>query len=72
MSASSWLTIVGLGEDGLEGLSLTARARIAQARLIVGGARHLKLIGATPAEQLPWPSPLQEAFPRILSARGAP
>jgi precorrin-6Y C5,15-methyltransferase (decarboxylating) len=72
MSASPWLTIVGLGEDGLEGLSLTARARIAQARLIFGGARHLKLIGATQAEQVPWPSPLQEAFPKILGARGAP
>jgi precorrin-6Y C5,15-methyltransferase (decarboxylating) len=72
MSASPWLTIVGLGEDGLEGLSLTARARIAQARLIVGGARHLKLIGATRAEQFSWPSPLQEAFPKILGARGAP
>ncbi|MBB4196868.1 cobalamin biosynthesis bifunctional protein CbiET [Rhodoblastus sphagnicola] len=71
MSASPWLTIVGLGEDGLEGLSLAARARIAQARLVVGGARHLNLIGATRAERLAWPSPLQEAFPKILSMRGA-
>jgi len=70
MSASPWLTIVGLGEDGLEGLSLTARARIAQARLVVGGARHLQLIGATQGEQLAWPSPLQEAFPKILAQRG--
>jgi precorrin-6Y C5,15-methyltransferase (decarboxylating) len=72
MSASPWLTIVGLGEDGLENLSLTARQRIAQARLVVGGARHLKLIGETQGEQLAWPSPLQEAFPKILARRGEP
>ena len=72
MSASPWLTIVGLGEDGLEGLSLVARERIAQARLVVGGARHLNLIGETSCERLVWPSPLQAAFPMLLARRGEP
>ncbi|MCW2274624.1 precorrin-6y C5,15-methyltransferase (decarboxylating) subunit CbiE [Rhodoblastus acidophilus] len=70
--SAPWLTIVGLGEDGLQGLSLAARERIAQARLVVGGARHLQLIGETAGERLAWPSPLQEAFPRILARRGEP
>jgi len=65
-----WLTILGLGEDGE--LSLAGRERVAQARLVVGGGRHLRLIGATAGEQLAWPSPLQEAFPQILARRGEP
>jgi len=70
--SAPWLTILGLGEDGLDGLSLAARQRIAQARLVVGGTRHLNLIGETAAERLAWPSPLQEAFPQILARRGEP
>ncbi len=56
----------------MKGLSLAARERIAQARLVVGGARHLQLIGETAGERLAWPSPLQEAFPKILARRGEP
>jgi precorrin-6Y C5,15-methyltransferase (decarboxylating) len=63
-----WLTLIGLGEDGA--LSPAASERLRQASLVVGGARHLKLIGETAAERLAWPSPLQEAFPAILARRG--
>ena len=38
-----WLTIIGLGEDGLAGLSSGARALLESAELLVGGARHLAL-----------------------------
>jgi precorrin-6B methylase 1 len=38
-----WLTLIGIGEDGIEALSPAARKLLAQARLIVGGARHLAL-----------------------------
>ena len=41
-SQSRWLSIIGIGEDGLEGLSPAARHLIAQASLVVGGARHLE------------------------------
>jgi precorrin-6B C5,15-methyltransferase / cobalt-precorrin-6B C5,C15-methyltransferase len=67
-----WLSIIGIGEDGVEALALAARALIEQATLIVGGARHLSLIGESNAERLQWPSPLIEAMPRILARRGAP
>jgi precorrin-6Y C5,15-methyltransferase (decarboxylating) len=65
-----WLTLIGLGEDGV--LSPAASERLRQATLVVGGARHLALVGQTRAERLEWPSPLQEAFPAILGRRGAP
>ena len=44
-ATSPWLTIVGIGEDGIEGLSPAAQQAIAQAELLVGGARHLALAG---------------------------
>lgn len=66
-----WLAIVGIGEDGAEALTPAARALIANAALIVGGARHLALIGETWAERLVWPSPLTAAIDTILARRGA-
>jgi len=67
-----WLTFIGLGEDGRKGLSFDAVAALDQARLIVGGARHLALIGQTQAETMVWPSPIDAAFTRILAHRGQP
>ena len=69
--APRWLAILGIGEDGVEGLSSAARALISGAVLVVGGARHMAL--AAPlikGEQLRWPSPLTDAFPMILERRG--
>jgi precorrin-6Y C5,15-methyltransferase (decarboxylating) len=69
--APRWLAILGIGEDGVEGLSSAACALIGGAVLVVGGARHLAL--AAPlikGEQLQWPSPLADAFPAILERRG--
>jgi precorrin-6B C5,15-methyltransferase / cobalt-precorrin-6B C5,C15-methyltransferase len=65
-----WLSIVGMGEDGLDGLSPAARAIVHCAELLVGGRRHLDLAGEVRAERLPWPSPLTDAIPLIEAARG--
>ncbi len=70
---SPWLSILGIGEEGVEGLTQAARALIAAADLVVGGARHLSL--AAPlirGECLNWPNPLSDAFPLILKRRGTP
>jgi precorrin-6Y C5,15-methyltransferase (decarboxylating) len=67
-----WLSIVGLGEDGMDGLSPAAQRAIAAARLLVGGARHLALVTDTGCERLAWPSPLTDAIPMILARRGEP
>jgi precorrin-6Y C5,15-methyltransferase (decarboxylating) len=66
-----WLSLIGLGEDGADALTPAARALVAQASLIVGGARHLAMIDA-PNERLQWPSPLADALPRIIAQRGKP
>lgn len=72
MGSWPWLAIVGIGEDGRAGLTPAARAALEGAELVVGGARHLALAAPLAAETLAWPSPLSEAYPRILARRGRP
>ena len=67
---SKWLTIVGIGEDGIGGLSAAASAAIASAQILVGGKRHLDLVGAPQAERLAWSSPLDATFDLIAVRRG--
>lgn len=67
-----WLSVVGIGEDGLEGLTPRARQALDQARLVVGGRRHLDLAKVLLERSLVWPQPLEAAFPDILALRGTP
>ena len=50
-----WLSIVGIGEDGLDGLSAAARALVDRAEVLVGGARHLAMVPDDGRERLAWP-----------------
>lgn len=71
--AKTWLAIIGIGEDGVEGLGTEARALIANACLVVGGRRHLDL--AAPlirGDALTWSAPLGATWPAILARRGRP
>jgi precorrin-6B C5,15-methyltransferase / cobalt-precorrin-6B C5,C15-methyltransferase len=72
MSETRWLSVVGLGEDGAEGLTPAARRLLAQAAFVVGGRRHLALAGPLAAETLVWPSPIEEALDAIEAWRGKP
>jgi precorrin-6B C5,15-methyltransferase / cobalt-precorrin-6B C5,C15-methyltransferase len=67
-----WLSIVGIGEDGQAGLSHAAMTLIDNADLVIGGRRHLDLIGTTRAEQRDWPVPLEAIVPEIIAHRGRP
>ncbi len=66
----SWLTVVGIGEDGLDGLSRAARTLVEQAELLVGGQRHLALVPEGRARRLAWHQPLSETFPEIAAHEG--
>jgi precorrin-6B C5,15-methyltransferase / cobalt-precorrin-6B C5,C15-methyltransferase len=71
--ATRWLSIVGIGEDGVEGLSPVAQGLIASAELVVGGRRHLDLARTLiRGRTLSWPSPIGEALPEIEKRRGRP
>ena len=67
-----WLSIVGIGEDGVDGLSAVARGLVGAAEIVFGGERHLAL--AAPlirGAARPWPSPFDaRASRRCCAMRG--
>ena len=67
--ADPWLTIIGLGEDGPDGLSEASREALARATIIFGGPRHLDLLGAG-ARGRAWPVPFSTR--PVLAERGRP
>ncbi|MBQ07181.1 MAG: cobalamin biosynthesis bifunctional protein CbiET, partial [Roseobacter sp.] len=64
---AAWVTLIGLGEDGLAGLTDASRKALAEADVIFGGARHLALCDAG-ARGREWPLPFSVA--PVLEHRG--
>lgn len=64
-----WLTIIGIGEDGLSGLSEASRKALGRAEVVFGGARHLALADIGGRGQ-PWPTPFDATC--VLARRGRP
>ena len=68
---TAWLTIIGIGEDGLAGLGSLATDAIDQADFLFGGARHLELVGKAGQENTrQWKSPLEESFSELDQLKG--
>ncbi|MBZ9979431.1 precorrin-6y C5,15-methyltransferase (decarboxylating) subunit CbiE [Mesorhizobium sp. BR-1-1-10] len=66
-----WLTIVGIGEDGLAGLGDEAKRRIAEAEFIFGGKRHLALVASfAKGKPRPWPVPFDARMADVLALAG--
>lgn len=70
-SQKRWLSIVGIGEDGVDGLSAGALELIETAEHVFGGRRHLMLA----ADRIrgvahPWPSPFDLAMREVVALRG--
>ncbi len=68
--AAPWLSVIGLGEDGLDGLAPAARDLLATAQVLVGGARHLAMVPQDGRERLTWTSPLSLLLDEIQARRG--
>ena len=66
-----WLSIIGIGEEGLSGLSAAARTIVETAETLVGGARHLAMVPPGSAERLLWRQPLADTIDDIAARRGA-
>jgi precorrin-6B C5,15-methyltransferase / cobalt-precorrin-6B C5,C15-methyltransferase len=67
-----WLSIVGIGEDGVAGLGSEAQRLVSAAEFVFGGKRHLAI--AAPlikGEARPWPSPFDIALNELMALRGA-
>ncbi len=70
-SSRRWLSIVGIGEDGIDGLGAGARTLIESAEIVFGGARHLALAAPLIRGQTkPWPSPFSLAVGEVIGMRG--
>ena len=63
--AEPWLSIIGLGEDGLAGLTSASRAALEAAEFVFGGVRHLELVGR---QGQPWAVPFDVA--PVVALRG--
>lgn len=70
MHDAPWLTIIGLGEDGLSGLGDASRDALARAELVAGAARHLALLPALDCDVMEWPVPFVDGIERLLAQRG--
>lgn len=67
---TKWLSVVGIGEDGLAGLAPAARTLVDSAEVLIGGERHLAMVPENGAERRTWPSPLSELAEHIPEIRG--
>lgn len=70
MADTPWLTILGLGEDGPEGLTDASRAALQGAEVVIGPPRHLALLPDLAAERVAWPVPFAEGLPLLMAMRG--
>ena len=64
-----WITVIGIGEDGIESLDESSKAIIKQADTIIGGKRHLEMIPYHIPDRLEWLSPLVNTIPLIEERR---
>ncbi|MFC0282568.1 precorrin-6y C5,15-methyltransferase (decarboxylating) subunit CbiE [Camelimonas abortus] len=66
-----WLSVVGIGEDGLDGLSPAAARAVSSAAVVYGGSRHLALAAALiTGEAIVWASPFSDSLEQLLALRG--
>lgn len=67
----SWLTIIGIGEDGLDGLGKTAVSRLQEAEFVFGGERHLSFLGSHfSAKQIIWSKPFVGSISQVRALEG--
>jgi precorrin-6B C5,15-methyltransferase / cobalt-precorrin-6B C5,C15-methyltransferase len=66
-----WLSVIGIGEDGMVGLAPAACVLIETAEVLVGGARHLGMVPDCGAERIRWERPLTATIDAIEARRGA-
>lgn len=70
MAEGPWLTIIGLQQDGPDGLPAASRRALDGAEVLTGAPRLLDLIPPGPAERLPWPVPFEAGIAPLLALKG--
>lgn len=70
MAEAPWLTIIGIGEDGPDGLPPATMAVLEEAEVVMGPQRHIGLLPPLRAEAVEWPVPFSEGLPLLMRYRG--
>lgn len=70
MTKGPWITFIGLGEDGLDGLTGASLNALEEAEIVIGPSRHLALLPDLRAETSIWPVPFADGIDLLLSHRG--
>ena len=65
-----WLHVVGIGEEGINGLMPATRTIVEAADVIVGGERHHALSSQITAERVSWPSPFDDMIETLRGLKG--
>ena len=65
-----WLHIVGIGEVGMDGLTLVTLAVVEAAEVIAGGDRHHTLSLNPEAQRIAWLSPIDAMIETLASLKG--
>ena len=69
--SEKWLSVVGIGEDGVAGLGDAAKRLVGGADFVFGGRRHLALARELiKGEARAWPSPFDTAMREVVALRG--
>lgn len=67
---TKWLTIIGMGEDGMAGLSASATLALENADVVIGAKRLLAFLPDLKAERHEWPQPFSAVMDRIKPLKG--
>ncbi len=65
-----WLTVVGVGANGLKSLPPATRAIVDEAEVLVGSERLLAFVPDGGAQRLAWPRPFSPMIPELAAHRG--
>ncbi|MEO6607692.1 MAG: precorrin-6y C5,15-methyltransferase (decarboxylating) subunit CbiE [Aestuariivirga sp.] len=67
---TKWLTIIGMGEDGMTGLSASAAQALENAEVVIGAKRLLAFLPKLKAELHEWPQPFSAVVDLIKPLKG--
>ncbi len=67
---TAWLTIIGIGEDGWDGLSAKAQHAIKACTNIIGSSRTLAMLPTLKARRLEWPQPFSQVVGQLAPLKG--
>jgi precorrin-6B C5,15-methyltransferase / cobalt-precorrin-6B C5,C15-methyltransferase len=67
---TEWLTIIGMGEDGYDGLSAAARLAVETTSLVIGSERLLGMLPPSKTGRMEWPQPFSAVVDMIKPLRG--